>query len=173
MTNLLATELIRKIEDFPHHGKTYLDISPVLANPVAFHEVIEHLAVNARNSGAEAIAGIESKGIILAAPVAIHLGLPLIIIRKLGQLPPQKITEEYVTDNGTNALEIQQNFTHQGQKVYIIDDLLVTGSTSAAATRLIERLDGKVSGLGFLGESTALDGRNLLLNYDIHVLLEY
>jgi adenine phosphoribosyltransferase len=173
MPVLLANDLIRDIPDFPKPGILFKDITPVLEHGPAFREVIRELAEDARSKGAETIVGIESRGFIFGAPMAYELGLPFVAARKLGKLPYDKISEEYALEYGTNTVEMHVDSVKKGQKAYIVDDLLATGGTAAAAARLVERLGAEVCGFGFLIELTFLPGREVLREYPIKALMEF
>ena len=172
MAELLALSLIRDVPDFPLPGIMFKDVTPVLGDPAAFAEVCSLLAADAKAKGAEAIVGIESRGFIFGVPVALELGIPFVMARKLGKLPYDKISEEYALEYGTNTVEMHVDALHEGQKAYIVDDLLATGGTAAAAVRLIERLKGEVCGFGCLIELSFLQGRENLLGYQITALIE-
>lgn len=173
MAELLAQSVIRDVPDFPKKGILFKDISPVLQHPAAFAEVVDLLVSDARAKGAEVIVGIESRGFVFGVPVAMALGLPFAMARKLGKLPYDKITEEYALEYGTNTVEMHTDAVRPGQRAYVVDDLLATGGTAAAATRLVERLGGSVCGFGFMVELTFLEGRKNLLGYPILALIEY
>jgi len=173
MAALLAEAHIRNVPDFPKPGIMFKDITPVLQQPAAFQEAVDLLAADAREKGAEVIVGIESRGFVFGTPIALQLGLPFSMARKLGKLPYERITEEYALEYGTNTVEMHTDAINPGQRVYVIDDLLATGGTAAAASRLIERLNGQVCGFGFLVELGFLNGRQNLLGYPIHALIEY
>lgn len=173
MTELLAASLVRDIPDFPKSGILFKDITPVLGNPEAFREVIHVLAEQAAFFKPDLIAGIESRGFLLGAPVALALGVGFVPIRKAGKLPSQTEREEYALEYGTAIVEIHWDAIHPGQRVLILDDLLATGGTAAAAVRLVEKLGGQVIGLSFLIELGFLPGRDALNGYEIHSLLTY
>jgi adenine phosphoribosyltransferase len=173
MTTLQAHSLIRDIPDFPKPGILFKDITPVLENGAAFREVIDELMAHATANGAEVIVGIESRGFIFGAPIAYNLGLPFVVARKLGKLPSERISEEYALEYGTNTVEMHVDSIKPGQKAYIVDDLLATGGTAAAASRLVERLGGNVCGFGCLIELTFLNGRDILRGTPIKALIEY
>jgi len=170
---LLAASVIRDVPDFPKPGILFKDITPVLEHPEAFKQALDLLTEDAKARGAQSICGIESRGFIFGVPIATQLGLPFIMARKLGKLPYDRITEEYALEYGTNTVEMHVDAVKPGQKVYVVDDLLATGGTAAAAARLIERLKGEVCGFGFLIELTFLNGRENLLGYHISSLIEY
>jgi adenine phosphoribosyltransferase len=173
MATLLASSLIRDVPDFPKPGILFKDITPVLEHPDAFKEVVNLLAQDAKAKGAEAIVGIESRGFIFGVPVAMALDLPFVMARKLGKLPYDKISEEYALEYGTNTIEMHVDALKPGQKAYLVDDLLATGGTAAAAARLVERLQGTVCGFGCLIELTFLQGRANLPQYPITALMEF
>lgn len=173
MAALLAEALIRDVPDFPKPGIMFKDITPVLSDAAAFQQVCDLLAADAKAKGAEAIVGIESRGFVFGAPIALALGVPFVMARKLGKLPYERISEEYALEYGTNTVEMHVDAVKPGQKAYIVDDLLATGGTAAAAVRLVERLGGTVCGFGFLVELLFLDGRKNLREYPITSLLEF
>jgi adenine phosphoribosyltransferase len=173
MAALLAGSLIRDVPDFPKKGILFKDIAPVLSSPAALAEVVEKLTADAREKGAEVIVGIESRGFVFGVPVAMNLGVPFAMARKLGKLPYDRISEEYALEYGTNTVEMHVDAVNPGQRAYIVDDLLATGGTAAASARLVERLNGQVCGFGFMVELTFLEGRKNLLGYPITALLEY
>lgn len=170
---LIAESLIRDVPDFPKPGIMFKDIAPVLEHPAALQEAVDLMAKDARGHGAEAIVGIESRGFVFGAPIALQLGLPFVMARKLGKLPYDRISEEYALEYGTNTVEMHVDSIRSGMRAYVIDDLLATGGTAAAAARLVERLGGSVCGFGFLVELTFLNGRDNLLGYPIDALIEY
>jgi adenine phosphoribosyltransferase len=173
MALLQAHSLIRDIPDFPKAGILFKDITPVLESGEAFREVIEVLTADAKAQGADVIVGIESRGFIFGAPIAYALGLPFVVARKLGKLPSERISEEYALEYGTNTVEMHTDSVKPGQKAYIVDDLLATGGTAAAAARLVERLGGQVAGFGFLIELEFLNGQRVLPGYRIKSLIQY
>jgi adenine phosphoribosyltransferase len=173
MAEILAEALIRDVPDFPKPGILFKDITPVLEDGPAFAQVVQLLVADAKTRGADAVVGIESRGFIFGAPIAVELGLPFVMARKLGKLPYDRISEEYALEYGTNTVEMHVDSIKPGQKAYIVDDLLATGGTAAAATRLVERLGGAVCGFGCLVELTFLNGRNALRGMPITSLLAY
>jgi adenine phosphoribosyltransferase len=173
MTASYAQSLIRDIPDFPKPGILFKDITPVIEDAKAFREVIDLLKEDAREKGAQTIVGIESRGFIFGAPIAYELSLPFVVARKLGKLPYDRISEEYALEYGTNTVEMHIDSIKPGQKAYIVDDLLATGGTAAAAARLVERLDGEVCGFGCLIELAFLEGRSTLRGYPIKALMEF
>lgn len=173
MPGILAEALVRDVPDFPKPGILFKDVHPVMEDPAAFREAVALMADVARLSGADSIVGIESRGFIFGAPIAIELGLPFAMTRKLGKLPYDRITEEYALEYGTNTIEMHVDAISEGERAYIVDDLLATGGTAAAAARLVERLGGTVCGIGFLIELTFLGGRKVLSGYPVNALIQY
>jgi adenine phosphoribosyltransferase len=170
---LLAKRLIRDIADFPKAGIVFKDITPVLQDPKAFREVMDRMLEYARTQEPDVIVGIESRGFIFGAPLALSLGTSYVPVRKLGKLPGEIVREEYALEYGTNTVEMHKDAIRHGDRVLIVDDLLATGGTSAAAAKLIEKLGGEVVGLVFLVELTFLNGREVLSEYDVCSLIEY
>lgn len=170
---LLAAKLIRDIPDFPKSGILFKDITPVLADAAAFQEVIDCFVAQAQGWSPDLVVGIESRGFVFGAPVALALGVGFVPIRKVGKLPAQTIQQEYALEYGTAIVEIHRDAIQPGQRVLIVDDLLATGGTAAAAAKLVETLGGKVAGFSFLVELGFLSGRGALTGYDVHSLLTY
>jgi adenine phosphoribosyltransferase len=173
MADLLAEKHIRDVPDFPKPGILFKDIAPVLQHPAALQQVVDLLSQDAREHGAEVIVGIESRGFVFGVPIALQLGLPFTMARKLGKLPYDRISEEYALEYGTNTVEMHTDSVSPGHRAYVVDDLLATGGTAAAAARLVERLSGNVCGFGFMVELTFLNGRRLLSGYPVKALIEY
>jgi adenine phosphoribosyltransferase len=170
---LLAEGLIRDVPDFPKPGIVFKDITPVLASPAAMREVTDRFEAFAAGVRPDVIAGIESRGFVLGAPLAMQMGLPFAPIRKAGKLPWRTIREEYALEYGTAAIEMHEDALAQGSRVLIVDDLLATGGTAAAAARLVERLGGRVVGLCFMVELVFLKGRDALAERTFEALIEY
>jgi adenine phosphoribosyltransferase len=173
LSDLIAAKLIRDVPDFPKPGILFKDITPILADPRAVNEVLGHFGEFAKKVQPDLIVGIESRGFILGMPLALKLGIGFVPVRKLGKLPYSRISEEYALEYGTNTVEVHDDAVQPGQKVLIVDDLLATGGTAAAAARLVERLGGKVCGFSFLIELGFLDGRKALGGYDIQALINF
>lgn len=159
---------IRDHPDFPRPGILFRDIVPVLDDPALLRRITTAMAEEGRRVRAQKVAGIESRGFLLGTPVALALELPFVPIRKQGKLPGDTVSAEYELEYGTAHLELQSDRIEPGQRVVLIDDLLATGGTAAAAAGLVKRLGGEVVALVFLVELSALGGRDLLDNY--HVL---
>lgn len=172
-TALMAADLIRDIPDFPQPGIIFKDITPVLQHPEAFAEVVDAFADYARAKKPDLIVAIESRGFILGAPMAAKLGRGFAPVRKLGKLPHETVQAEYSLEYGTAAVEMHRDAVRPGQKVLIVDDLLATGGTAAAAVKLVEQLGGEVVGLVFLIELAFLNGRDQLQGYDVKSFITY
>lgn len=165
--------LIRAVPDFPMEGILFRDVTPLLGDAGALREVVAHFADRYRDAGIDAVAGIESRGFIFGAPVAIELGVGFVPIRKLGKLPAEKIHREYALEYGTATLEMHVDGVQPGQRVLLIDDLLATGGTALASTALLETLGAEVAAVAFLIELTFIPGREVLADYDVYSVLQY
>lgn len=170
-TRLRAT--IRDVPDFPQPGIVFKDITPVLGDSVLFQDVVLHLAERLSDQAIDVVAGIESRGFIFGAPLALALGAGFVPIRKPGKLPANKIRVDYDLEYGTDALEAHADAIVAGQRVLIADDVLATGGTAAAAARLIRQLNGDVVGFCILVELGFLGGREKLQDMPLHTLVTY
>jgi adenine phosphoribosyltransferase len=166
------TRFIRDIPDFPKKGIVFKDITPLLADGPTFREAVQRMAEPFRGK-VDAVLGIESRGFILGAPVAVELGVGLAIVRKPGKLPWQTHSASYQLEYGTDSLEIHQDAVGKGHRVLLVDDLLATGGTARAALDLVGRLDGTVVGCAFLIELGFLNGRQSLAPVSVHSLIRY
>lgn len=164
---------VRDVPEFPVPGVLFRDITPLLRDARAFRHTVDELAAHARTHRADAIVGIESRGFVFGAPVACALGLPFVPVRKPGKLPAARMSVEIALEYGNDQLDIHADALHRGERVLIIDDLLATGGTATGATKLVELLGAKVTGLAFVIELAALGGRERLEGYDVHALLRY
>jgi adenine phosphoribosyltransferase len=165
--------LIRDVPDFPKPGIVFKDITPLLANEVAFSSVIDETVVHFGRGNVDKVVGIEARGFILASPVAYHFGAGFLPVRKAGKLPYQVEAEEYALEYGTATLELHADAVIPGERVLIVDDVLATGGTARAAARLVERLGGKVIGIATLIELEFLEGRKLIEGYEFFSLIQY
>lgn len=166
-------ELIRDVPDFPIDGILFRDITPILQDGEKFHEVVCSVVEEVKKLKPDVIVGIESRGFILGAPVALELGVGFIPVRKMGKLPADTVRAEYALEYGTNVVEMHRDAILPGQRVAIVDDLLATGGTAAAAIQLSEELEGVVAGLVFLIELEFLNGREKLDGYEVTTLVKY
>jgi adenine phosphoribosyltransferase len=165
--------LIRAVPDFPQEGVLFKDITPLLADPIAFSTVIDLLVVHFGRGNVDKVVGIEARGFIIASPVAYHFGAGFVPVRKKDKLPWRTEAAEYDLEYGTATLEIHTDAVLPGERVLIVDDVLATGGTAEATSGLVERIGGKVVGLAFLIELGFLNGRQRLEGHDLFTLLEY
>jgi adenine phosphoribosyltransferase len=165
--------LIRNVPDFPQPGIQFKDITTLLSNGPAFRQVIQTLVARYADRKLDAIIGIESRGFILGAPLAYELQIGFVPVRKPGKLPAETYQVEYELEYGTNKLEIHRDALKAGARVLIIDDLLATGGTVLAASKLVEQVGGKVEELAFLVELSFLNGRERLVQYPIFSMIQY
>nr|WP_308550863.1 adenine phosphoribosyltransferase [uncultured Peptostreptococcus sp.] len=164
---------IRNVQDFPKEGIGFKDITTLIGDGEAFRVAVDKMAEDLKDKNIDIIVGPEARGFIFGTPVAYALGVGFVPIRKPGKLPADVESIEYDLEYGTDILEIHKDAIRPGQRVAIVDDLLATGGTTAAATKLIEKLGGQVVGLEFLIELTFLNGRDKLEGYDIQTLVQY
>jgi adenine phosphoribosyltransferase len=165
--------LIRDVPDFPQEGVLFKDITPLLADPVAFSTVIDLVVVHFGRGSVDKVVGIEARGFIIASPVAYHFGAGFVPVRKKDKLPWRTEAAEYSLEYGTATLEVHTDAVQPGERVLIVDDVLATGGTAQATADLVERIGGKVVGLAFLIELGFLNGRDRLEGYDLFTLLDY
>ena len=150
---------IRQIADFPKPGILFYDISTLLAHPTAWNTAIERLAAIVKPRQPQLLAGIESRGFLVAAPLAYTLGCGFIMLRKKGKLPGATVPHSYDLEYGSDTIEIQEGAVQPGQRIVLVDDLLATGGTMAAAIELLRKVGGDVVGTAALIELTFLGGR--------------
>ncbi len=151
---------IRSIPDFPKPGILFYDISTLLAHADAWQVAMGRMAKLIGRHQPDVLAGIESRGFLIAAPLALKLGLGFIMVRKRGKLPGKTVRHEYALEYGTDVVEIQHDAIHKGQRVVILDDLLATGGTLNAAAELLNKVGGQVVGAACLIELAFLNGRS-------------
>jgi adenine phosphoribosyltransferase len=166
-------QLIRTIPDFPKRGIEFRDLTTLFLDPKGFAEVIQRLADHYKKESIDIVVGIESRGFVLGAPLAIALGKGFVPVRKPGKLPGPKVGVEYSLEYGTDRLEIHTDAITKGMKVLVVDDLLATGGTMEAATKLVEMVGGKVVSCAFVVELPALQGRKRIAKYPIHCMIEF
>jgi adenine phosphoribosyltransferase len=162
---------LRDVPDFPKPGILFKDITPVLSDAPLFQEIIAHFADRYRTEGIDVVAGIESRGFILGGALAAALGAGFAPIRKPGKLPHQRLRVEYDLEYGTDALEAHVDAVTSGTRVLIIDDVLATGGTAAAAIQLMRQLDADVAAVAFLLELGFLSGRDRLPGVPLSAVL--
>ena len=151
---------IRSIPDFPRPGIRFYDISTLIANPIAWQATVRRLAEAVRPHRPDLLVGIESRGFLVAAPLALALGSGFAMIRKKGKLPGKTVRYSYDLEYGTDTIEIQEDAVLPGQKVIVVDDLLATGGTMQAAINLVRQRGAVVSGAGCIIELSFLNGRS-------------
>jgi adenine phosphoribosyltransferase len=173
MAPINLSDLIRNIPNFPLPGIQFKDITTLLSDGPAFKLVIDTLVKRYSGRQINAVVGIESRGFIFSAPLAYQLGIGLIPIRKPGKLPSATYQVEYDLEYGSNKLEIHQDAFQPGARVLIVDDLLATGGTVAAACSLIEQVGGVVEEAAFIVELAFLKGREKLSRYPIYSMIQY
>ena len=164
---------IREVPNFPTPGIGFKDITPVLANPDLFERVTSTLAGAFAAHRPTHVAAIESRGFLLGGPIAQSLKAGLVPVRKPGKLPGPTDTEHYSLEYGADALQIHRDAFGRGARVLVVDDVLATGGTAAAARRLIERLGANAIGCAVLIELAFLDPRKRLGGWPIHSLVQY
>ncbi|HEX6324361.1 MAG TPA: adenine phosphoribosyltransferase [Vicinamibacterales bacterium] len=169
----LLKQKIRAIADFPKPGILFYDVTTLLRDPDGFRQAIDAMSAPYEKGSIDLVVGIESRGFILGAAMADRLGAGFVPVRKLGKLPGRTVRESYSLEYGTDSLEVHDDAIEKGQRVLIVDDLLATGGTAAAVTKLVKKLGGQVVGLAFLVELDFLPGRRKLEGEHLHVVLHY
>lgn len=164
---------IRSVPDFPKKGIVFRDITTLLKDKDAFRKAIDLFCERYKNDRVDKVVSVESRGFIFGAVLAHRLGAGFVPIRKPGKLPADTIREEYQLEYGLDSMEIHRDAITPGERVLMHDDLLATGGTVLAASRLIEKLGGKIIGLCFLIELSFLHGRDRLKDYDIYSIVSY
>lgn len=164
---------IREVPDFPKPGILFYDITTLLSDAAAFREAIELMTEPYRDERIDIVVGMESRGFIFSAPMALHLEAGFVPVRKLGKLPSETISVEYELEYGTNTLEVHRDSIRPRQRVLIVDDLLATGGTVLGTIELVKQLKGEIVGLSFLVELGFLAGRQRLDGYRIASVIGY
>lgn len=167
-----AARLVSDVPDYPHPGVVFKDITPLLADGPTLGEVVADLAGRAPER-IDLVVGMEARGFILGAPVAVALGAGFIPVRKAGKLPREVLAGAYELEYGSAVLEVHPDTIRDGSRVLIVDDVLATGGTAAATAALLEKAGGVVVGLSFLMELTFLGGRAKLGDRRVETLLTY
>ncbi len=162
---------IRDIPDFPKPGIIFKDITPVLQSAALFAETVELMAARHLGNPPDLVAGIESRGFIFGAALALRLGCGLVPVRKQGKLPYQTIAASYDLEYGSATIEIHQDALRPGDRVLLVDDLLATGGTAEAAARLIGQLGATIQGIEFVVELAFLDGRRRLAGHPVNAIV--
>ena len=165
--------LIRDVPDFPQPGVVFKDITPLLQDPAGFRHALDQLTRRYEGRGIETVVAIEARGFIFGAPLALNLGASFVPIRKKGKLPSKVVGVEYGLEYGTERVELHEDGVLPGKRVLIVDDVLATGGTMAAARGLVEMLGGHVEELAVLIELEALNGRAKLPGMELFSVVRY
>jgi adenine phosphoribosyltransferase len=166
-------QLIREVPDFPKPGILFYDITTLLKDAQGFRSVIDGLRRHYENSRVETVLGIEARGFIFAPALAYALGAGFVPVRKPKKLPAECVTITYDLEYGSDSLEMHKDAIGQGHRVLIVDDLLATGGTAAAAAQMVGNVGGSVAGVGFVVELSFLKGRQKLPGLDVFSLIQY
>ncbi len=165
--------LIRDVRDFPKPGIVFKDITPLIQKPGALQRAASMIVDEFGGQKIDVVAGIESRGFVVGAAVALKLNVGLALVRKKGKLPYRTISETYSLEYGTDTVQMHVDAVAPGQQVLVIDDLIATGGTALAACKLVEQLKGQVVGCGFIIELSFLKGRDKLSAYRVVSLIDY
>jgi adenine phosphoribosyltransferase len=177
----LVASVAISIPDFPEPGVLFRDLTPVFADPAAFRRVVDALtqpadvdprsaALDGGGQGFDVVAGVEARGFLLAAAVALDAGTGVVPVRKAGKLPREVVRAEYALEYGTATLELHRDSIRPGQRVLVVDDVLATGGTLDASIALIEQLGGVVTAVSVVVELAALGGRQRIAPHPVHAL---
>ncbi len=176
MKNELADRVkaaVRDVPDFPKEGIVFKDITPVLEDGTLFNTITNYFAERFEQRGVQKIVGIESRGFIFGSAIAHEMQVGLVLVRKPGKLPADRIGIDYELEYGTDRVEIHTDSLDADDTVAIVDDLLATGGTAAATAELVEKTGATIAELSFLIELGFLGGRQKLAGYHLHSLLTY
>jgi adenine phosphoribosyltransferase len=165
--------LIRDVPDFPKKGIVFKDITTLTKDAAGFRASVDAIAGKYLDADVDLVLGIESRGFIFGAAVAYKMGVGFVPARKPGKLPGKTLMAEYELEYGTDCIEVHADAISRGQRVLIVDDLLATGGTAAAAARLVEQLGGEVVAITFVVDLSFLKGKDKLTGYDVFCLVEY
>jgi adenine phosphoribosyltransferase len=168
---LNLTDKIRTISDFPEEGIEFKDITTLLKDADAYQEAINKLAERYRDEDIDAVIGIEARGFLIGAPLALELNKGFVPVRKEGKLPGAKLRKEYDLEYGSSVLEMHEDSIYEGEKVLIVDDLLATGGTVGATVEMVEEAGGDIVEVSFLMELEFLNGRDQLEGQDVFSLI--
>lgn len=164
---------IRAIENHPINGVTFRDITTLLKDPEAFQAAIDQMVETIEDLKIDKVIGVEARGFIMGAPIALALKRGFVPVRKPGKLPYDKVRESYDLEYGTDAVEIHKDAIEPGEKVLVVDDLLATGGTSSAVGTMVEKLGGEVAAYCFLIELDGLGGRDVLKDHRVESVVTY
>ncbi|MFH1425832.1 MAG: adenine phosphoribosyltransferase [Candidatus Kerfeldbacteria bacterium] len=166
-------QYIREVPDWPKEGINFKDITTLLQDKEAFAFAVDELCRPYVDDPVDVIAGIDARGFVLAAAMAYKLGTGIALVRKAGKLPAETVSREYALEYGSNTIEMHKDAVKPGQKVLMVDDLLATGGTMAAAIELVKELGGEIAGVEFIVELDALNGREKFKDYKTRSLVHY
>lgn len=170
---LVLKSFVREIPNWPKPGVGFKDITPLLQDAAAFRQAIDQLAEPYLGQGVEMVVAIDARGFLLATAVAYKLGAGVALVRKKGKLPHQTISRDYALEYGSNTIEMHADAIKPGQKVLMVDDVLATGGTMAAAVEMVKELGGNIVGVSFLIGLSFLKGREKLAGLNVKELLVY
>ena len=170
---MTLTDYIKDIPDFPKKGILFKDISPLLKSPEGWGEVMRRLGFFCERTTPDLIVGIESRGFIVGSALATQQRMGFVPVRKKGKLPGNVVGVDYTLEYGNDRLEIQSDALQGAPRVLLVDDLLATGGTVNAASKLVEKAGGQLVGCAFIIELSALGGRKNIPNVPINSLIEY
>ena len=165
--------LIRDVPDFPKKGIVFKDITPVVGSPAGLRAAVSELAARYRGKKVTKVVGVEARGFIFGAALAHKLGVGFVPVRKPGKLPWKAVRETYSLEYGTDSLEMHVDAVHKGERVVVVDDLLATGGTAAAAARLVRRCGARVLEVAFVVELAFLHGRRKLRGVPVFSIVRY
>ena len=169
--SVLLRERVRDVPDYPLPGILFKDITPLLADHVAFAAAVDAVVAHHGRGTVDKVVGIEARGFIVAAPVAYHFGAGFVPVRKKGKLPAATYETSYLLEYGEATLEVHSDAFRPGDRVLIVDDVLATGGTVEATAELVRRAGGTLAGVSVLMELAFLRGRDRLAPLDVHALL--
>jgi adenine phosphoribosyltransferase len=167
------SKYIRSIPDFPKKGIDFKDVTTIWKDPTGFQLAVDQFLAKYFGQKIDKVVGIESRGFVFGAALALRLHAGFVPVRKKGKLPASVISEEYALEYGTDTIEIHKDAIQKGEKILLHDDLLATGGTMQAAAKLITKLGGEIVGISFLVELTSLKGRTKLAPYDVFSLIQF
>ena len=167
----LLQERVRDVPDYPIKGVVFKDISPLLADHIAFAGAVDAIVAHHGRGTIDKVVGIEARGFIIAAPVAYHFGAGFVPVRKKGKLPGPTFEAAYALEYGEAVLQVQRDAFTPGDRVLIVDDVLATGGTVAATADLVRQAGGRLMGVSVLLELSFLQGRQRLSALDVHALV--
>jgi len=164
---------IRAVPDWPRAGVSFKDISTIIEDAAALKYVIDKLLEPYQGQKIDKVVGIDARGFLLCSAMAYSLGAGCVMIRKKGKLPAKTISQDYALEYGANTIEMHQDSIKAGERVVMVDDLLATGGTMAAAASLVKKLGGRIIGISFIIDLVFLNGKEKLTGYPVYTLVEY